>query len=157
MASRIVVSAASVNDLEEIYEIERECFPVGAFAKGHYRLLLFSPNVIFLKFCVGNEIAGFTVGSIQGIRAAAKCTIYTVDVRAGYRRRGIATALVRALEKRLIEKGCFRIVLQVRTDNVASIALFSKLNYRKTRILGNYYAHGVDGIEFEKLLGAEPG
>ena len=146
------IRIASVDDLDEIYEIELECFCLDAFAKSHYRLLLFSPNVIFLEFYADTEIAGFIVGAIQPFRATAKCTIYTVNVRREYRRRGIAAALVSELEKRLIERGCFQVILQARTDNLASIALFSKLGYRKTRILSNYYAHGEDGVELEKTL-----
>lgn len=152
LASSTFISAASVNDLEEIYQIERECFPADTFAKWHYKLLLVSSDVVFLKSCLDTEIAGFIVGAIQPFEATAKCSIHTINVRTRYRRRGIATALVSELERRLIERGCSKIILQARTDNLASISLFSKLGYRKTRILRNYYAHGEDGVELEKML-----
>jgi ribosomal-protein-alanine N-acetyltransferase len=152
LASCFTICDASIDDLDTIYEIELECFSLEAFAKWYYRLLLLSSDVVFLKFCVDDEIAGFIVGSIRRIEGNAECTICTVNVRSRSRRRGIATALVGELEKRLIGRDCFRIVLQVRTDNLASIGLFSKLGYQRLRILKNYYALGHDAVEMGKIL-----
>lgn len=152
MISPPVICDASVEDLDTICEIERECFPQDAFDKSHYVSLLLSLNVIFLKSCVGSEIAGFIVGMIRRIDGNLECVISTVNVRSIFRRRGIATALVRALENRLISRRCFRVILQVGADNTASFRLFSNLCYQKLRLLRDYYASGRHAIELGKIL-----
>jgi ribosomal protein S18 acetylase RimI-like enzyme len=155
LISSAVICDASVEDLDTIYEIERECFPQNAFDKSYYVALLLSPDAIFLKSCVDNDIAGFVVGLIRRQEEDTECVICTVNVRAEFRRVGIATALVRELEKRLIYRKCRRIIIQVHKDNQASIGLFSKLDYRTLRILKNYYHFLQDALEMEKILNSK--
>ena len=152
MISPSLISDASIKDLDVICEIERECFPQDTFDKLHYVSLLLSPDVVFLKSCVDNDIAGFIVGTIRRIEGNLECVISTVNVRSRFRRIGIATALVKMLEKRLIAKRCHRVVLQVGVDNIASLKLFSNLCYKRLHILKNYYAFGRHAIEMGKIL-----
>ncbi|WP_410642310.1 GNAT family N-acetyltransferase [Amycolatopsis sp. lyj-346] len=46
------------------------------------------------------------------------------------RRRGVGTALVRAAERRLTERGHYRVALAVRTDNHDAARLYKHLGYR---------------------------
>lgn len=156
MISPTLISDASVKDLDIICEIERECFPQDAFDKLTYVSLLLSPDVIFLKYCVDSEIAGFIVGMIRRVKGNLECVISTVNVRSRFRRRGIATALVRMLEKRLIAKHCFQVVLQVGLDNLASLRLFSNLCYRRLHVLRDYYASGRHAMKMGKTLKYRP-
>jgi ribosomal-protein-alanine N-acetyltransferase len=139
-------------DLEEICEIELECFSNDAFPKLYYASLLISPDVIFLKSCIQSTIVGFIVGLIRQIDDGLECLIATVNVRREFRRKGTATALVRALENRLIGRCCSKVTLQVGLDNTASIGLFMKLHYQKLSILRNYYGSGRDAFKMGKTL-----
>ncbi|WP_410589673.1 GNAT family N-acetyltransferase [Amycolatopsis sp. lyj-23] len=53
-----------------------------------------------------------------------------LQVHPDLRRRGVGTALVRAAECRLLEKGRYRVALAVRTDNHDAARLYKHLGYR---------------------------
>ena len=52
-----------------------------------------------------------------------------VEVRAAYRRRGIASALTTAAEEAALERGFLRLTLHVSLDNVPAQALYRGLGY----------------------------
>jgi GNAT superfamily N-acetyltransferase len=53
-----------------------------------------------------------------------------LEVHRDLRRHGVGTALVRATERRLLEKGRYRVALAVRTDNHDAARLYKHLGYR---------------------------
>ncbi len=55
--------------------------------------------------------------------------VYAVAVKQEFQRQGIATALMRQLEKKLKELGCPKINLQIRTSNTEVVAFYRKLGY----------------------------
>jgi ribosomal protein S18 acetylase RimI-like enzyme len=86
---------------------------------------------LFLVAEVDGNLAGTVMGGYDGHRG----WIYSVAVDAKYRRRGIATALIRRLEADLIARGCMKINLQVRTSNAAVIAFYETLGYKVEEII----------------------
>ncbi|MFF1612630.1 GNAT family N-acetyltransferase [Amycolatopsis sp. NPDC058278] len=53
-----------------------------------------------------------------------------LEVHQDLRRNGVGTALVREAERRLLEKGRYRVALAVRTDNDDAARLYKHLGYR---------------------------
>ncbi|WP_206795302.1 GNAT family N-acetyltransferase [Amycolatopsis sp. MtRt-6] len=53
-----------------------------------------------------------------------------LEVHRDLRRNGVGTALVREAERRLFEKGSYRVALAVRTDNHDAARLYKHLGYR---------------------------
>ncbi len=56
--------------------------------------------------------------------------IMHLEVHQDLRRKGVGTALVRAAERRLLEKGRYQVALAVRTDNHDAARLYKHLGYR---------------------------
>lgn len=71
---------------------------------------------LFLVADFQQEIIGVVIGGYDGRRGM----IYHMAVDKEYRRIGVGTALMKALEGRLREKGCLRSYLMVRKDNAAA-------------------------------------
>jgi hypothetical protein len=72
-----------------------------------------------------DEIAGAVIAGFDGVRG----WIYHLAVAAEHRRRGIATALMRA-EEGLHRVGCLKINLPVRTSNSNVVAFYRAIGYQ---------------------------
>jgi ribosomal protein S18 acetylase RimI-like enzyme len=76
------------------------------------------------------EIAGELVGTVMGGYDGHRGWIYSVAVKPQHRRAGIGSSLLRRLEVALVERGCLKVNLQVRSSNAEVIAFYEKLGYR---------------------------
>ena len=65
--------------------------------------------------------------------------LMNVAVAPGYRRQGIAQALLTELEKRLRANGVRCVSLEVRDSNIAAICLYEKLGYVQVGCRRGYY------------------
>jgi ribosomal protein S18 acetylase RimI-like enzyme len=89
------------------------------------RLKLQKDPALFLIATVGDTVVGTVMGGYDGHRG----WIYSLAVAQACRRRGIATALVRRLEKLLREMGCLKVNLQVRGSNSGVIGFYEHIGY----------------------------
>lgn len=143
---------ATVNDLEKLYEIERECFTIEAFTKELLTLLLQDSNSVGLIAQVNGEIAGFIIGLIHHIRGMKTGHIYTIDVAIKHRRKGVGEKLLKELEKIFAKKGVKICYLEARLNNVAALELYKKQGYTKIERLNDYYSEGAHGVRLQKRL-----
>ena len=148
----ITVQRATVNDLDLLYNIERECFTIEAFSKRHIAYLLENPNTVSLVARVNNEIAGFIIGLIQRHDKTMTGRIYTIDVAVKHRRKGVGLRLLNELERKFEKRGVKICYLEARVDNVAARELYRKHGYVEVEKLRNYYS-GAHGVRLKKKLG----
>ena len=73
-----------------------------------------------------NKIIGSVMGGYDGHRG----WIYSLAVHPSFRRQGFASALMHAIEGKLIERGCLKVNLQVLASNAAVVALYEELGYQ---------------------------
>jgi len=143
---------AAPEDLEVMYEIELECFAHDAFSRRLLEYFLRSPDYLNLIACLDGKPAGFIVASVEDSRGRPVCHIYTLDVKADWRRRGIGSSLLCFMERIMAEKNVQACYLEVRADNEAARNLYLKNGYRPLERLRNYYGFGHDGIRYKKDL-----
>ncbi len=79
-------------------------------------------------FLVAEE-GGIVVGVIIGAWDGRRGWLHHLAVHPAYRRRGIASMLVREVEQRLRAKGCLKINLLIFRDNEAARSLYERLGY----------------------------
>jgi ribosomal-protein-alanine N-acetyltransferase len=141
----ITVEDASRKDLDQLYEIETECFRREAFTKKQIAELLMDYNSISLLARYNGEAVGFIIGRISVEEEALAGHILTLDVLPAQRRRGIGRRLLQELESILLQKNIRESYLEAREDNVAALRLYERMGYEKTGKLKDYYgdAHGV--------------
>jgi len=72
---------------------------------------------------------GAVIGTAMGGYDGHRGWIYSVAVKPQHRGRGIGGALIRRVEAALIERGCLKVNLQVRSSNSGVIAFYRKLGF----------------------------
>jgi ribosomal protein S18 acetylase RimI-like enzyme len=88
------------------------------------RKLAHDPALVFVAVA-GGRVLGSVLGGYDGVRG----WVYHLAVLPAERRRGVATELMRAVEAALVELGCPKVNLQVRSTNASVIALYRALGY----------------------------
>jgi ribosomal-protein-alanine acetyltransferase len=141
----IKIEALSIQLLDQLCEIEKQCFEQEAFTKQQLAYLVTDYSTIGLTAIVNREIAGFAIARINIGRNATSGHILTIDVTPAYRRKGIAQKMLQEIETILRERGIRECRLEVRENNVAALNLYQKLGYKKIGKLEKYYgnAHGL--------------
>jgi ribosomal-protein-alanine N-acetyltransferase len=144
------VRAAEPGDLPAIVEIEGLCFPEEtAFPPGMFAYLI--RYSIALVACEPDDtVVGFIIGYTSG-RVGA---IYTLDVHPGYRRRGIGSRLIAALEEELQAYGAKYIRLEAAVENPGALELYRRMGYKERELVMNYYGRGKDAVRMWKAVKA---
>jgi ribosomal protein S18 acetylase RimI-like enzyme len=75
------------------------------------------------------ETDGAVVGTLMAGYDGHRGSINYVGVLPGHRKSGIGRALMSRAEQLLVERGCPKINLQVRTDNLEAVEFYRRLGY----------------------------
>jgi ribosomal-protein-alanine N-acetyltransferase len=148
----ILIRPAREGDVESMYALEQMCFDMEAFSAGQLQYLINTKTAYsFVAECDG-AFAGFIIGLTNRNRFGKYGRIYTLDVDDRFRRRGIATILLKTLMERLRQAGCANCFLEVKVDNDKAITLYEKMGFERSRIVPNYYSEGVHALKMKKTL-----
>ncbi len=85
------------------------------------------------------EEDGHVAGYIGSQSVLGEADMMNVAVDPGFRRRGIAEALVTALIEKLRENGVYCLTLEVRASNLPARNLYDKLGFAQVGLRKNYY------------------
>ena len=77
------------------------------------------------------EITGTVFGTFDGVRGWVR----HLATRPDRRGRGIATALLAELERRLLALGCPKVNLLIEPDNAAVAGFYARLGYRQDELV----------------------
>ncbi|MEM2943972.1 MAG: GNAT family N-acetyltransferase [Methanomassiliicoccales archaeon] len=145
----IKVKEASVANINEIESIEKLCFsPEERFDRSLLEAILRNRNFITFIAEVEGSVAGYA--TMHFSRVSIDSMIVSIAVFPRFRRKGVGTALMRALEKKSVKMGSTRIVLQVNTRNAGALYFYEKLGFYQKCILRDYYGPGIDAFLMEK-------
>ena len=146
--SPATIEPATWRDLGALRQLEQVCFPRDAWPLFDLVGVLTFPNTLRLKAVVDGQLVGFAGVDVK--RSEDVAWIATIGVLPEYRRRGIASAMLREIEARL-EVG--RIRLSVRASNQTAIQLYILFGYTRYGSWPRYYNDGEDALVLEKVLG----
>jgi [ribosomal protein S18]-alanine N-acetyltransferase len=147
----IVITDASIRMIDELYELEQQCFQEEAFSKQQISYLLTDYNAVSLAAKINDRIAGFIIGRIDIIRNQPVGHIMTIDVALLFRRKGVGQRLMQETEALFRQKGVKEIRLEAREGNTTAIGLYEKLGYKRISKLEHYYGE-AHGFYFRKIL-----
>jgi len=139
-------------DFPRLYEIERECFGKEAYPRGLLAGLMLNSEFLGLLAETNSEIAGFILGSLEPMNGEKVGHVYTLDVAGEFRRTGVASKLLRCMERLFWLGGAKECYLEVRIDNLAARGLYWKSGYKETEFLRDYYGDEAHGLRLKKGL-----
>lgn len=80
---------------------------------------------LLLVSVIDDKVIGSVMGGFDGHRG----WIYSLAVSPSLRRKGMASALMAAIEAKLRERGCLKVNLQVLSSNHEVVALYKELGF----------------------------
>lgn len=152
--SRFEIRTAAPVDAAPLDALERHCFESDRISRRQWRYLLTRAHAETL---IGEDAAG-PAGYVLLLynRATSVARLYSIAVEARARRAGLARALVLAAEDAVRAQGRAYLRLEIRRDNLASLALFEGLGYRPFGLLDDYYEDHMQAVRLEKHLAPTP-
>jgi ribosomal-protein-alanine N-acetyltransferase len=123
-------------DLEAVLALERACFADPWSRESFLAEIEDSPQIRWPLVAVGEELAGYVVAWFVEDEAH----LANLAIAPGYRRRGLASRLVRAVLAEARRRGSRWIQLEVRVTNTAALALYQGLGFRSVGRRHQYYA-----------------
>ncbi len=129
------VTICTAEDLPALAVIEDACFS-RPLTEGQLRSLVVSGNTVFL----GAREGGRLVGSVWVQTVLDEGYIGNVAVMPAFRRRGIADALLQALDGLAKERGLRFLTLEVRAGNLPARCLYEKNGYLPAGFRPGYYS-----------------
>ena len=131
----VIIRQANPADAQDIYEIEKLCFP-DPWSKESVRFELEENS---RAFYVVAEYSGEVVGYAGLWWIEDEGHITNVAVKPGYRNRKIAEGIIKTLISHTSLEGIHHYTLEVRRSNQAAINLYNKFGFEVEGVRPNYY------------------
>ena len=146
-----MIREATLADLDAISEVEAASFKKGAWPKKAIEAE-FKENE--LSRILVDEEDGKVVAWLDFMITFTSATVMAIGVKPEYRKRGIATSLMKKMEEicRAQEETVEWITLEVRESNEEAIALYKKLGYVYVTKKVAYYEDGEDALYLIRSL-----
>ncbi|MCK4352989.1 ribosomal protein S18-alanine N-acetyltransferase [candidate division WOR-3 bacterium] len=147
-------------DIDEVIEIENECFPCPWARDDFVQVLNLDPAyaivyTITTRHSPFNQIIGYGIAFIE----ESSLHIANLAVKMGYRKRGIGSAILKNLldygklngsPRPSPRSGKRETTLEVRVSNLPTINLYQKFGFNKLRIKKEYYSDGENALVMKK-------
>ena len=139
----VTIRQATVNDVEDIYEIEKLCFPDPWSRDALTYELGENPRVFYIVADIGGKVVGYA--GLWWIDDEGHIT--NVAVRPGYRNRRIGEGIISVLIDFTAGEGILHHTLEVRRSNEPAINLYEKFGFRVEGVRKGYYLNnGEDAL-----------
>lgn len=134
-------------DIDEIAALESVCFS-DPWTKEMLLQSFSSPIFYSVLMEEQGEIIGYACETVLFEDAE----IAIVAVAPAHRKKGLGKLLMERLENIAISRGAEQTFLEVRTSNVAALALYEGFGFEKIRTRERYYADGEDAFVMRKFI-----
>ncbi|MBR2068118.1 MAG: ribosomal protein S18-alanine N-acetyltransferase, partial [Solobacterium sp.] len=133
-----------------IAELEKELFPESPWSVEEF---LKEKNLNpFCELYVEEE-EGMILGYLDFWILYEQAQIANIAVAKKAQRKGIGAKFIDFAINKAIQKKCETISLEVRTTNIAAIALYEKFGFENVAIRKQYYENGEDAYLMVKAIG----
>ena len=150
MRSDVVCHRVGVKRINDLLALEASCFTSDRSKRRNLRHLLQSPSAYCLGACHRGELVGSMVTLFKSNSRSAR--IHSLAVSAGVRGQGIGRRMMARAEREARRRGCNRMRLEVRMDNLPAIRLYESLGFADTAALPGYYDDGAHAFVMRKEL-----
>jgi len=127
-------------DVEAVQALDVELFGTTAWSAGMFWSELAAGES---RSYVVAETAGGTLAGYAGLLVAgSEADVQTLGVAPALQGRGVGTLLLRALTAEAVRRGATSLLLEVRADNDAALALYSREGFERISVRRRYYQPG---------------
>jgi ribosomal protein S18 acetylase RimI-like enzyme len=158
------IRAAKARDLDALVELEGRVFATDRLSRRSLRRFLSSASAAFMvaegkdlaakdsaaKDSAGKGLAGTAIVLFRPGSAVAR--LYSIAVAPHMSGKGVASLLLKAVERVARRRGCTTIRLEVHETNHAAITRYRKQGYQEFGRHRRYYDDGGDALRFHKIL-----
>ncbi|HEY8424361.1 MAG TPA: ribosomal protein S18-alanine N-acetyltransferase, partial [Clostridia bacterium] len=130
-----MIRQAIIEDLPEIYRLEKECFEQDAWTEQNFLGALESGLSKIFVYQADKKIVGYAVLTVVFDEAH----LDNIAVSSRYRRQGIGRQLILYILRYLENIGINKITLEVRISNTAAINLYKSLGFVIEGVRKKYY------------------
>ena len=128
-----IIRPMEVSDTEQVELIEKQIFSI-PWSQKSFEDACQSEDNIYLVCEMNGQIAGYCgLWTVLG-----EGNITNMAVSGGFRRLGIAEALMKEMEKRGMSKNVVTYFLEVRKSNEAAVNLYKKMGYVQIGVRKNF-------------------
>jgi len=150
-----------LEDFETLWRIDQQCFPPGiAYSRMELSAYIRRRRsfTMVAETAAGKSdggdgsdttIAGFIVAESN---RREEGHIITIDVLPAYRRSGLGSKMLLAVEARLRATPCQNVLLEAAVDNGSAIAFYKQHGYHIVRTIPRYYPDNVNALVLQKDL-----
>jgi len=155
MASRpahspsVRIRAAKARDIDALVELESRVFATDRLSRRSLRRFLTSESAAFMV-AERDGLAGTAIVLFRPGSTVAR--LYSIAVAPHMSGKGVASLLLKAVERVARRRGCDSIRLEVHETNHAAIARYRKQGYQEFGRHRRYYDDGGDALRFHKNL-----
>jgi ribosomal-protein-alanine N-acetyltransferase len=135
-------------DIPVLAGLEKEIYPESPWSAAQFREELSGVprSRKYLVALENQEIVGYGGVALAGDVA----DIHTLTVIPSFRRKGIASQMLKELESWAISKGIKDFMLEMREGNLEAQPLYEKYGYQVVSRRDNYYAPGIHALIMRK-------
>jgi ribosomal-protein-alanine N-acetyltransferase len=149
--SDIVLRSYESRDLDAIVELDAECFePPFRFSGAAMRRFAEAENAWALVAESEGALAGFCIVHLERAETVDVGYVVTIDVAAGFRRRGLGEQMLAAGEAWVQASGGAGMMLHVFVKNDVAVRFYERLGYRRVGGQRGFYGPGIDAAMYWK-------
>jgi len=145
-----MIRPATPDDIDALVEIENRCFDTDRLSRRSFRHMITKAHAELLLDEEDGVVCGYVLLLFNAGTSLAR--MYSIAVHPQHRSRGIGRQLMIAAEQAALAQDCVTLRLEVRVDNVSSIALYDSMGYRRFGFYDDYYEDHMDALRYEKRL-----
>jgi ribosomal-protein-alanine N-acetyltransferase len=145
-----MIRAMHWSDIERVHALESEVFTVDPWTVEQFWSELAQPTRSYVVDVQSRDDVGTTDEVLLGYAGlfalAPDADLQTIAVSPGAHGLGIGTRLLESLLDQARAAGCRQMMLEVRSDNAAAIAMYSRFGFEQISVRRDYYAPSVDAL-----------
>ena len=139
----VTIRQATIRDVEDIYEIEKLCFPDPWSRDALIYELESNPRAFYIVADIDGKVVGYA--GLWWIEDEGHIT--NIAVKPGYRSRKIASGIVEVMIDFTTQEGIKHHTLEVRKSNEPAIELYKKHGFVTEGVRKGYYLNnGEDAL-----------
>ncbi|MBN7798683.1 GNAT family N-acetyltransferase/peptidase C39 family protein [Parahaliea mediterranea] len=144
------IRPALESDLPELLALESQSFHSDRISRRSFRRWLRHHDRVFLLAVDQGQALGYALVTLR--RGTRLARLYSLAVAPQSRGRGVAGALLKAVEQGARDAGALYLRLEVASDNQPAINLYRKLGYQQFGCYEDYYEDHGSALRMEKCI-----